>query len=203
VTVTVLAASPEPVVLRATPTSGSAPLTVSWEVGNYTGRALVEFAFDPTGQGRFGPPTTTFGKASTTYPTPGVFLPTLRATDKAGTTYQVTTVLPVLDQTALDAHLQAQWASLKSALTAGNPAAALPLFMSAVRPRYAELFEKAASALPHLGAGMPAIQLVYLTDTVAKYRLRRPQRLGGARESIAHYVYFSVDEDGLWRLESF
>jgi hypothetical protein len=203
VTVTVPAADPAPLVLRAMPASGSAPLTVTWEVGNDTGHSLVEFAFDPSGQGSFGPPTATFRETPTPYLTPGVFLPTLRATDEEGTSYQVTTVVQVLDPAALDGYLQRQWASLKAALMAGDPAATLPYFATAVRDRYAALFQQAASALPRLGADMPPIQLVYLTDTVAKYRLRRLQAVGGSLEWITHYLYFSVDEDGLWRLESF
>jgi hypothetical protein len=115
----------------------------------------------------------------------------------------VTTVVQVLDPAARDAHLQRQWVGLKAALTAGDPAATLPYFATAVRDRYAALFQQAATALPRLGTDMPPIQLVYLTDTVAKYRLRRLQAVEGSLEWITHYLYFSVDEDGLWRLESF
>ncbi|MFQ5915647.1 MAG: hypothetical protein ACE5JS_20950, partial [Nitrospinota bacterium] len=65
------------------------------------------------------------------------------------------------------------------------------------------LFDAFGSRLSALGADMPVIEPVYFEGDFAKYRLRRQQRVGGTMMTITHYIYFSVDADGIWRLESF
>ena len=44
---------------------------------------------------------------------------------------------------------------------------------------------------------------IYLDLAHAKYRLRRQQTVGGLATMITYYVYFSVDSDGIWRIDSF
>jgi len=189
--------------LRAAPASGVEPLEVTWEVINQTGRPLIQFALDETGTGAFGPPTGTFDGVKTTYASPGLKFPTLLATDDQGTTYRASTVVNVLDRAALDATLQARWTGIRSALSAGNAAAALSHIVSDARDAYAVVFNALGSELSLLGADMPAIQPVYFDEDFAKYRLRRQQRVGGTIMTITHYIYFGVDTDGIWRLHSF
>jgi hypothetical protein len=64
-----------PIILRAIPDNGVAPLEVTWEVTNLTERPLVRFEFDRTGAGTFDPPTTDFTGMQTTYTTPGCCFP--------------------------------------------------------------------------------------------------------------------------------
>ncbi len=203
ITVTVPQSTPAPVLLQAVPASGVAPLLVAWQVTNQTGRPLVQFQLDPTGSGTFGPPASSLDGAQSTYATPGLYYPVLRATDDQGASYVVTTVVSVLNQAALDAILQARWTGLKASLMVGDTAVALQHFLEHDRPSYAALFTAAAAHLQALGADMPALQPVYFTESVAKYRLRRQQQVGGSLLTITHYIYFSVDADGTWRIDSF
>jgi hypothetical protein len=202
-TVNVPQPTPQQLLLRAGPASGVEPLEVTWEVINQTGRPLIQFALDETGTGAFGPPTGTFDGVKTTYAIPGLKFPTLLATDDQGTTYRASTVVNVLDRAALDATLQGRWTAIKSALSAGNAAAAISHIVSDSRDAYAVVFNALGSELSLLGADMPAIQPVYFDEDFAKYRLRRQQRVGGTIMTITHYIYFGVDTDGIWRLHSF
>src|SRR5262249_26967920 len=97
ITVNALPVVSPPLILRAISGSGIAPLEVLWEVTNQTGRPLVRFEFDRTGAGTFDLPTTDVTDVQTTYTTPGLLFPTLRATDDQGTTYIATTVVHVED----------------------------------------------------------------------------------------------------------
>jgi hypothetical protein len=203
ITVTASESTPAPLLLQAVPTSGVTPLVVTWQVTNQTRRSLVQFQFDPIGSGTFGSPASSFDGVQSTYSTPGVYYPVLRATDDQGTSYVGTAVVSVMDRAALDAILQARWTGLKANLMAGDAPAALHHFLEHDRPGYAALFTAAGSLLQDLGADMPAIQPVYFTETVAKYRLRRQQQVGGSVMTITHYIYFSVDADGTWRIDSF
>jgi len=139
----------------------------------------------------------------TTYTSPGLRFPALRATDDQGTRHTASTVVNVVDRAALDASLQARWTAVKAALSAGDAVAALTHIVADARDAYAEIFNALGPQLPLLGADMPVIQPVYFERDFAKYRLRRQQRVGGTTMTITHYIYFGVDTDGIWRLESF
>jgi hypothetical protein len=41
---------------------------------------------------------------------------------------------------------------------------------------------------------MQVIQLIYLKDGVAKYRIKRQEAAG----DITYYIYFEQDENGIW-----
>ena len=203
ITVNVPQPTPKQLILRAAPASGIAPLEVTWQVINQTGRLLVQFELDETGTGTFRAPTAMLDGAKTTYASPGLRFPALRATDDQGTLHTASAVVNVVDRAALDATLQARWTGIKSALSAGDAAAALGHIVTRGRDGYATLFTALGDQLAALGADMPPIQPVYFEGTFAKYRLRRQQRVGGTMMTITHYIYFSVDADGIWRLESF
>ncbi|MFZ5954927.1 MAG: hypothetical protein ACOYT4_00730 [Nanoarchaeota archaeon] len=47
------------------------------------------------------------------------------------------------------------------------------------------------------------IQLIYLKDNEAKYRIRREQLIDGQSETITYYIYFVKDENGLWKIDRF
>jgi uncharacterized protein YjdB len=203
IAVTVSQLTSAPLILQAVPASGVTPLTVTWQILNQTGRKLVQYQFDPTGSGSFGSPASSFDGVQSTYSTPGLYLAVLRATDDQGTPYVATAAVSVVDRAALDGILQARWTGLKASLMAGDASAALQHFLEHERDSYAALFSSAVAQLQALGADMPTIQPVYFTETVAKYRLRRQQQVNGTLMRITHYVYFSVDADGTWRIDSF
>ncbi len=109
---------------------------------------------------------------------------------------------PAIDP-ALDTHLRSRWADLKATLIAGDSTRALEHILTATRDRYATLFAALGTRLTALGADMPDIEPVYIESTYAQYRLRRQQVVRGTVQTITHYVYFALDTDGIWRIESF
>ena len=50
---------------------------------------------------------------------------------------------------------------------------------------------------------MQNIQLIYVKDNVAKYRIKKNEVYGGQTFDITYYIYFVVDEDGIWKIEIF
>ena len=50
---------------------------------------------------------------------------------------------------------------------------------------------------------MQDIQLVYVNDSVAKYRIRKNELYGGQMMTITYYIYFARDENGFWFIDKF
>lgn len=203
ITVTGAAAGPAPLRLLAVPTSGIAPLTVTWQVVNQTGRTLVQFALDEQGTGTFNPPVTSLDGVQTTYLTPGIFHPVLRATDDQGTQYTATTSINVLDRTQVDAILQTKWSGMKAALQGNAIETALGFFLPSQRARYRTLFTLLSAQLPQIAQDMENIELVYLLERHAQYRIRRTELVGGQPTRVTYYIDFIQGADGVWRIRDF
>jgi hypothetical protein len=92
---------------------------------------------------------------------------------------------------------------MRDALIARDIPRALEQLLSLERERYGALFNQLGDLVSNLGSDMPAIQAIYLDLAHAKYRLRRQQTVGGLATMITYYVYFSIDSDGIWRIDSF
>ena len=50
---------------------------------------------------------------------------------------------------------------------------------------------------------MQDIELIYVIEGRAKYRLPRTQLWGGQLMTLTYYVYFVQDGSGFWTIESF
>jgi YVTN family beta-propeller protein len=185
------------VVLTASPGSGVAPLTVTWQVVNQTGRSLVLFELDPTGTGSFGSPT--FEVPPTTYSAPGLFYPTLRVMDDQGTQYTASTFVNVLAQDQLDALLQVKWNSLKAALKGGDIQEALNVIALGSRTRYQQIFQALASDLPFIEDILTDLRFVAYRGKEAVFEMRRVD--SGIEKSFD--IRFVLENDGIWRLRSF
>jgi hypothetical protein len=203
ITVTGLPATPPRFVLQGLPNNGVPPLGVIWQVLNETGRPLVQFELDVTGTGTFDAPVSTLDGVRTIYATPGLWLPVVRATDDQGQQYIATTTIAVLDRAETDAALQAKWNAMRAALRAEAVELALEFFAPEQRPRYQTLFSALGNQLAQIGQELGDLQLVYLVEQRAKYRLRRTQLYGGQVVTLTYYVYFIQDAAGVWRLEEF
>jgi hypothetical protein len=203
VTVTVSGPAPATILLAAIPDSGPAPLTVRWQVTNLTGRPLLRYELDAYGTGSFAPPLTTLDGVQTTYTTPGLVHPLLRATDDQGTQYIATTTVNVLPLNQTDALLREKWNGLRAALSTKAIDVALGFFTPPQQSRYRELFTALSDQLPEIAQDMQDLQLVFLGDQQAKYRLRRTELYGGQVVTFTYYVYFVQDATGFWSVEEF
>jgi hypothetical protein len=158
---------------------------------------------DPTGAGIFEPPVAALDGLQTTYTTPGIWRPVVRATDDQGQQYTTTMPIQVLDRTQIDAVLQAKWRGMRAALSAEAIDLALEFFVPEQRPRYETLFTALGNQLAEMGQEMGDLQLIYVLEQRAKYRLRRTHEYGGQMITFTYYVYFFQDVAGRWHLEEF
>lgn len=185
--------------LFASPTSGVAPLTVKFSLrANAT---QVTLDADSDGFSEFTG--ASLDQLPYTYTQPGVYIATATAMDADGVQRSSNAVIQVLDRSQLDALLQSRWSSMRDALIARDIPRALNQLLTVERERYGALFTQLGDLVSTLGIDMPTIQAIYLDAAHAKYRLRRQQMVGGVATLITYYVYFSVDADGIWRIDSF
>jgi sugar lactone lactonase YvrE len=203
ITINVAEARPAPLILRAVPESGVAPLTVTWEVINQTGHKLVKFELDEAGTGSFGQPTGSFDRVRTTYSVPGLQHPHLRALDEQGTAYSATATINVLARDQVDTLLKGKWNGMKAALITNDTEGALGYFNTEQRSRFRTLFTALHSQISQIARDMQEIQLIYVQENRAKYRLRRTQSHGGQLVTATYYVYFVQDASGFWSIEEF
>jgi hypothetical protein len=183
----------------ATPSSGVAPLTVAFSLRGATGAVSMDFDGDGT---------VDFSGASLdgqafTYTRPGVYAPRAILTDAQGSPVTVTTIVNVLDRVQVDALLKAKWNAMKAALIRNDIEGALLFFTPPQRDRFRTLFTLAGARIAQIAADMQDIELIYLVEGQAKYRLSRSQVYGGQPLTLTYYVYFVQDDAGSWSIESF
>ena len=133
-------------------------------------------------------------------PAAGLYTLTAEAYDSTGNVYTDTLTIQILDRTMLDTRLQATWNGMKQALIRQDMPQALRYFTDETKELYQEVFTALATKLPQLVQEMQDIQMIYAEDAAAKYRIRRTQVYGGQPLTITYYIYFRVDDDGLWKI---
>ncbi len=182
--------------LLATPFSGVAPLTVSFSLASAAALASIEVDFD--GDGRIDFTGTTL-EHQFSYLVAGLYFPSVTVTDGQGNRYTTSTVLQVYDQAALDAALQAKWASFKSGLRQGDVETALKSIAIDHRDGYGEMLRALAVPFSDIDVVLRDIAFVSLEADRAEYQMIRIDR--GVR--LSYLVVFVRDDDGVWRLEFF
>jgi hypothetical protein len=185
------------VVLRAEPASGVAPLAVTWRVTSRAPRPLVRFELDPTGEAGFGEPAATLDGTQSLYPTGGLLLPVLRATDDQGTVFVARTVVHVEDPQSASAGFQALWADFKARLLAGDGAGALTYLTPGLRGRFQPIFQQLGADLPAVAAGLGDIELIDAIDDLAEAAIVQVEN--GA--PFLYFVHFRRDNRGRWLIQ--
>jgi hypothetical protein len=133
----------------------------------------------------------------------GTYFFTAEGTDSAGVGYSDTVAVSVLSKEALDTLLRGKWEGLKQKLGSQNPQGALTYFVEEKKELYNEVFTTLYQRLPGIVQEMQDIQLIYIEDNAAKYRIRREESHAGQMVNITYYIYFVRDKDGLWRIYMF
>ena len=187
--------------LFASPTGGVAPLTVKFSLR--TNADVTQVTLDADSDGIVDFAGALLDQQPFTYAQPGVYVATATATDAQGVQRSSNVLVQVFDRSQLDALLQSRWSSLRDSLIARDIARALDQLIASERERYGALFNQLGDILTSLGTDMPTLQAIYLDAGHAKYRLRREQTVGGVPTQITYFVYFSIDSDGIWRIDSF
>ncbi len=183
-------------VLTARPASGIAPLTVRFNLEVGLGRPIVRYDFDTNGDGTADITSATFENVAITYTTPGLFTPTLTATDDLGATFVVATAVQVLDTASTVAMLTSKWDALKAALGRADVEAALQTVAGGVRDRYRSALEALGADLVALAAQLGDLQVLSVENGLAETVTVRLE--DGERR--LYFIYLVPDDDGIWRI---
>jgi len=132
---------------------------------------------------------------------PGVYTFSASVPGPDSIIYQDSIVIIVLDKTQLDALLKGKWDAMKTALANQDVNTALNYFTYEAQQHYYNLFTALQTDLPQIAQEMQEIELIRLKNNSAKYRIRRDELYGGQTETITYYIYFMVDENGIWRID--
>ncbi|GAB6908965.1 exported hypothetical protein [Desulfosarcina cetonica] len=133
----------------------------------------------------------------------GIYYLTAEASDDQGDAYQDTVAIMVFSADALDNLLQAKWASMKTALIAGDIDKALTFHHQRYYERYAAIYQALGTGLSTLASKMSDISWICYMDGMAKYRIRQTHEVKGQMVTITYYIYFSQGENGLWKIERY
>ena len=130
----------------------------------------------------------------------GIYNITASVTGPDGNVYQDTVVINVMNRTELDKILKAKWEGMNTALENQDIEKASTYYSEETKQSYNDLFTALYAYLPQIAQEMQEIQLIYLKNNTAKYRMRQNELYGGRNITLTYYVYFVVDKDGMWKI---
>jgi len=196
--VNVTAVTAPAVTLTAAPTSGLAPLTVSFKTTVSSAHPLTNYQWAFNGDGVIESSGAALSQTSNTYTQPGLYLATVTATDSMGNQYTGQVPVQVFSRTALSALLQTRWLSLKSELQSQNVTAALGLFNPSVVLQYHAVFSELGSQLPQIASSFGNVGLFSEFNGVTELITVRTQD----GSEFVYFIYVVQDENGLWKFIS-
>jgi hypothetical protein len=131
----------------------------------------------------------------------GIYSFTVSVTAPDGNVYQDTVSIPVMNTTQMDNLLRGKWEGMRTALANQRIDTAVNYFVEETKPHYHDIFTALDAQMPQIAQEMKDIQRIYVRGNAAKYRIRKDESYGGQMMAIMHYIYFSVDHDGLWKID--
>jgi hypothetical protein len=179
--------------------SGISPLTVTLNAETFLSSPVASSYLTFTGPAAATVAFVSNTQYNVTMNTEGMYVFTLYITDTQGRIYQDSVAINVVSLTAIDTLLRSKWEGMKDALGQGSIEQAMGFFAQSSRERYQGIFNVVQSQLSDIVEGMSAIQIIHIDNGVAKYRIRRQEAAG----LITYYIYFVMDEDGIWRIKQF
>lgn len=88
---------------------------------------------------------------------------------------------------------------MKTALGNQDVEKATNQFISVSQERYQNIFSSLLNQLPDIATNMNSIEIIYLEEGIAQYRIKRIEAEG----EITYYIYFVLDENGIWGIKQF
>ena len=126
---------------------------------------------------------------------PGIYSITFNGTDSNSNNYTAEFGFTGMTWNDADGMLKQLWNEFKDYIVSNNIEDALSMIIPETRGRYKEQFLMAGADLPVFFSTIGDIQLVTLSDNVAKARLYR--------DDVTHYIWFARDIYGLWKIHKF
>ena len=190
--------------LHVNPVAGLAPLKTTMRVENHlsftpTGTPLIE----STGPDIFEISWIDATEMELLFSTPGIYTLYYTIEDPAGNPIQQEVNVNVLDRAEIDALLQSKWAGMKNAMIEGDIEKAVSYFVEDRKDIFREIYTQAQSTLAEIAMGMQDIELVYLRNDTAKYRLRKDIIFKDEAVTVTFDVYFQRGRDGIWRIRDY
>jgi PKD repeat protein len=201
--VTVSATGAKPALsLWANYASGVPPLTVAFRP-EVEGIEPVEYRYDFDGDGVLDNTVPAGDVLSFTYATPGTFHARVTAMNAAGLEYTAEKTLVVSDRGTVDARLAGRWNALSTSLQAGDVEGSMSFLLPESQEKYRSIFTPLSAQLPTVFASVSPPELIRAEGNMAQYRVKREQLWDGVVRTITYYVWFSRDENGVWRIDRF
>ncbi len=132
----------------------------------------------------------------------GVYYITVTAQGPDGLPYQDTVAITVINRNQLDMLLKAKWEGMKESLMNGDVEKGLIYFKDYAKDKYRRIFSALISRLPMIASGMQDISMCHVSSDVVEYRISRLESIDDQIKTITYFIYFSIDKDGLWKIES-
>ncbi len=145
---------------------------------------------------------------------PGIYTISYIVTDQEGPHSQ-DIMIQVLDSVLLDSLLINIWDDTIAALLLKDVPTATSYFTSQTQALYNDIFNELYDTLPQIAAEIQqqefemggSIQMVSVKNDRVKYRITRDEvhagPTGPTSYPISYYIYFVVDENGLWKIYKF
>lgn len=158
----------------------------------YTGPGVIELL-----------PSTTKEEYPIKITTEGLYHITAEAPNSQGTTCSNTLAIAVSNKDALDGLLRGKWSGMRSKLNSGAIEEALAFFREGSRNRYREIFTRLADKMSTITSEMQDIEMITIEADRTQYRINRVHSIDGEPVTLTYFIYFILDEDGMWRIDEF
>jgi len=179
------------------PVIGPIPLTVTFDMNCLEPVSRIDFDSDGNGTNDFQG--TSLTDKPFTYEVRGLFFPRVTVTDQSSNTHTRTAIVWAISRDELETLLQSKWTALKNALRSGDIQGALKHIVIGKRPTYEQVFNTLKIPYSQIDQVLTSITFIEMKGAIAEYEMLRTEEQG----EFAYLVRFVVDEDGIWRIESF
>jgi hypothetical protein len=132
------------------------------------------------------------------FPQAGIYSFHTSIVDEGGTTHLTTVPIQIVDPVTLDQLVKSKWDALNEALLRGDVEKAISFFSSSSREKYESALQLLLPRFHEILESYKSFQLTDAKDSYLEYALNR--EIGG--EDHVFLVYFVLDRDGIWRIDS-
>jgi hypothetical protein len=183
--------------------NGQTTLDVSLLSSATTTNPVASYAWDFDGSGTIDLTCYSHSNVKASYEQTGMYLSDIMVTDTAGNSYRDVSIVNVLDRTKVNDIFKPIRNGMKTKLGTQDIEGAIGYFSANSQDRYREIFSTLSSGLPAIVEDMQDIQLIYVNDNTAKYRIRKNELYGGQMMTITYYIYFTKNPNGSWSIDKF
>ena len=139
-------------------------------------------------------------------PEPGLYEFTVEATDEESNLYTDAVKIVVFNEAEIRVVLEAKWDGMKEKLSVEDVSGALSFHHDVSKQKYESIYTLIKDKLQQIIEQMEDIELIYAKNHKAKYRIHRNHKVDEYTDeevTVTYYIYFSKDQNGLWKIEKY